>query len=454
VLKQPALCRLHELKKRRRKMKKLFYRLSSTRSFVKLFSMQARLERRRVLFSKSSICLVVALAAFMSLGAFVLPQVGHAQDCIWDCDLGSDFLNTPADNSPGFSIVYCFDQPCAEDLGIFTGTIPHASVQQCPSMTVGSVETCLKDIPQPFTACPVNIKITGNVVAVLSDQKGLHPESAAEASLAIVVKGLNNCSTETPPSTLSRVTSVNESPGAVFAANSNITILATPILNVGNSNLTAIGWTGCTNDKKTGKLLTNCSFPLGIDVSKTATALSAKFPAPEGLFVKVGEVYRGIGVGRAVAMRMCKGNANSTDPSTIGCTVGGSVAVGGFNADAVFNFDGNWSGANTKTFNPKSGTGPFDIITPLFDQIDFTDPQHPVTASANGGTPLDAASCNLMPSQDTLRCFFPANQLLPNGCKNGDPVNIVVSGNVSFPDNPLGFVKFLSTDSPTCNSNK
>src|SRR5262249_3790010 len=156
-------------------------------------------------------------------------------------------------------------------------------------------------------------------------------------------------------------------------ANSNITILAKPILNVGNSNLTAIGWPGCTNDRKTGKLLANCPFPLGIDVSKNDNALSTKFPV-EGFFVTIGEVYRGIGLGRVVAMRMCKGDANSTDPSTIACTVGGTVAVGGFNADAVFNFDGNWSGAKNKTFNPKSGTGPFDIITPLFDQIVLTDP--------------------------------------------------------------------------------
>ena len=38
-------------------------------------------------------------------------------------------------------------------------------------------------------------------------------------------------------------------------------------------------------------------------------------------------------------------------------------------ADAVFNFEGNWSGAADKTFNPKATPAPFDIITPLFDDI-------------------------------------------------------------------------------------
>ena len=61
-------------------MKKLFYRLSSSRSLAKLFSMHARLEKRsRVMFSKSSVFAVVALAAFVSLGAFLFPHVGHAQ---------------------------------------------------------------------------------------------------------------------------------------------------------------------------------------------------------------------------------------------------------------------------------------------------------------------------------------------------------------------------------------
>ena len=41
------------------------------------------------MFPKSSVFAVVALAAFVSLGALLFPQVGQAQ-CIWDCDLGSD----------------------------------------------------------------------------------------------------------------------------------------------------------------------------------------------------------------------------------------------------------------------------------------------------------------------------------------------------------------------------
>ena len=43
------------------------------------------------MFPKSSVFPVVALAAFVSLGALLLPQVVQAQECLFDCpDLGSD----------------------------------------------------------------------------------------------------------------------------------------------------------------------------------------------------------------------------------------------------------------------------------------------------------------------------------------------------------------------------
>src|SRR5439155_2289838 len=151
-----------------------------------------------------------------------------------------------------------------------------------------------------------------------------------------------------------------DSPGAVIGG--SITILNTPSLNSGNSELSKPrGWPGCKNDKQ-GNLLA-CSYPLRNDQSKTLTELSAKFPTtlPDGPFESL-ELYDGNASGRAVSMRMCKGAANQT-LSSIACKVGGDVAVGGFVADAVFNFGGNWSGAGGKTFNPKSNTGNYDIIT-------------------------------------------------------------------------------------------
>ncbi len=63
-------------------MRNLFYRLSSSRSFAKLLSkpMHARLEeRRRVMFAKSSVFAVVALAAFVSVGALLFPEVAQAR---------------------------------------------------------------------------------------------------------------------------------------------------------------------------------------------------------------------------------------------------------------------------------------------------------------------------------------------------------------------------------------
>ncbi len=264
-------------------MKKLIYRLSSSRSFANLLSMLAQLEeKRRVMFPKSSVFAVVALAAFMSLGALLFPQVGQAQECVWDCDLGSDILDNPWGNSPGYDIVYCFDQDCVKRLTdsngspIFTGTIPTASVSQnysdtCPSSTNGGT-----------------VELGGTVVVLLRDKQGtLHPESAAEATLSIIVKNVN-CTGSAGSTVLFRAISVNESRTAVFDAASNITILAAPQLNAGNSSLSAPkGWSGCPTDKKTGVLSNACPFSLKarsitqwnrLDSSEYGTARGMRIP--------------------------------------------------------------------------------------------------------------------------------------------------------------------------------
>ena len=89
------------------------------------------------MFPKSSVFAVVALAAFVSLGALVFPQVGQAQECIWDCDLGSDPNFNPWGNSPqALDIAYCIHRDCVlnlrdgDDNLIFTGnSIPTPNVK-------------------------------------------------------------------------------------------------------------------------------------------------------------------------------------------------------------------------------------------------------------------------------------------------------------------------------------
>ena len=157
-------------------------------------------------------------------------------------------------------------------------------MQQCPSkpVPVTGVEKCLVDFdpPQTFVCPTTNIMIRGNVVAVLKDKNGnFKPDSAAEALLFVVVKDVTCSVLGSPPSnsSLSRFVTLTDSPSAVFAANSNITILAqSSQLSLDSPNW---GGSGCPSNNK-GILTANCSFPLGIDVSNTRQAqLSAKFPA-------------------------------------------------------------------------------------------------------------------------------------------------------------------------------
>jgi hypothetical protein len=404
-------------------------------------------ERRRVMFPKSSVFAVVALAAFMSLGVLLLPQVVQAQ-CVWDCDLGSDPSFNPWGNSPqALDIVYCFDRDCVRKLEvqqgsgnfIFTGdSIPTPSVAQ------DKLSTACGTVVSPTLT---DVKIEGDVVALLRDQRtgNLDPNSAANAHLKIVIKDVK-CSSGGPGgTTLSRVVQLNEPQTNVFG-DSSITIKAptssTP------ANLPALGWTGCTTDKKTGKLLSDCPFPLGTVVYTKLSDRDAQLP--QDLFYVGGEVYRAVETStttpRQVGVRDCKGDANSTDPSTITCTRGSTVAVGGGESVALFTFLGNYAGATTHTINENGTSNPFDIVTAptsLFANIDPTS----VTGSANNGPQVALTGCFDQVNQQTERCFISAQALLPNGCIKGQPVAILVEGNLVIGGQTF---RFVARDTPTC----
>jgi hypothetical protein len=298
---------------------------------------------------------------------------------------------------------------------------------------------------------PGTVEVSGTVIALLRDKQGnLQRGSAAEATLSIIVKNVT-CTVSAGSTVLTRAITVNESRTAVFDATSNITLLPTPQLNAGNSSLSGPkGWAGCPIDKKTGTLSSACPFPLGIVEFTKDSTLSAALPEL-GFFAK-GDVYHAVESARFVGIRDCKGNANSTDPKTITCTVGGIVGVGGGQSLALFDFPGNWSGSGDKTFNPKSSTGPFDIgdaTMPFPPKSIVNTAEDPVTASANGGNPIPATSCNDMPSQNAVRCSFPAKDLLPNQCTSGDQVDILVKGKLRI--NNMVF-KFESDDQAICNN--
>src|SRR5262245_40768980 len=163
-------------------MKKLFCRLSSRRPFARLFSMHARLEvRRRVIFPKSSVFAVVALAAFVTLGVLLLPQVVQAQ-CVWDCDLGSDPFFNPWGNSPQsqLDIAYCIDQGCV--VKNFTPLI----VSRPSATTDVGQDVVTQTCGDPTK---VDVRIFGPVVAMLRDGTGnLIAGSAAQAFLDITIK--------------------------------------------------------------------------------------------------------------------------------------------------------------------------------------------------------------------------------------------------------------------------
>jgi hypothetical protein len=407
-------------------MKKLFYRLSSRRSFAKLLWMQARLEeRRKVMFSKSSVFAVVALAAFVSLGALLFPQVGQAQ-CVWDCDLGSDPSYNPWGNSPQsqLDIAYCIDRDCVvRNFSPLIGPIPSATTD------VG------QDVVPQTCGDPtkVDVRIFGPVVAMLRDGTGsLIAGSAAQAFLDITIKCVTVTGLGSGSSTLSRVVAPKEPRTNVFAATSNIRILSsstTPSLS------SPKGWTGCPT--KGGILSGDCAFPLGIVEFNNNNAIENELPAAPPFLQ--GEVFRAVELTRFVGVRNCKGDPNGGS-STIACSVGGGQSL------ALLSLPGNWSGANAHTFNPGSGSNPYDIdISTLPPGVSIL--PNTVLASANGGNPILPNRCNEIPSQNVERCFFNAKDFNVV-CKTGDDVTLLVTGQLEDGR------KFQSTDPLLTCSNK
>ena len=444
------------------KMKNLFYQLASSRSLAKIFSMDAQIEeRKRVIFPKRLFFAVLGLAAFVSLGALLFPQIVRA-DCWFDCtDVGSDpSLNTWGQSPQSqLDIAYVFDRD---------GLLALKDSKGKPIFTGNSIPTPHVSQTSTNLSCPGSggiIEISGTVVALLRDKKGnLIPNSAAQASLLIRVLDVT-CDISLGTSIASRVvhllpSGVSEPRTNVFDQASSITILP-PTTPGTPASLTSKGqgWTGCPTDN-TGTLSGSCLFPLGIE-EFTASQLSNQLPAtttgPTVNRYQIGEVFREVQSTKFAGVRDCKGDPQDVsvqpapDPSTINCG-NGEILTGG-TAQALFTFDGNWSGSVDKTINPKSSTGPFDI----FSTVDFLSAILPdtVTASADNGPEVKATSCNDNFNQNppAERCNFPAKKLLPNGCTDGVTVNILVRGKLAIQDGNGNDFGFVSRDDPICNNN-
>jgi len=395
------------------------------------------------MFSRKFVFAVVALAAFVALGLLLFPQHVQAQEgCVWDCDLGSDPFFNPWGNSPQsqLDIAFCIDQGC-----VFQNLVPTLGPIPSSSISVGLLPSA------PSTACTnggdTDVTISGPVVAWLRDATGnIVPGSPAQASLSITVKCAKTTGAPgSGSSTITRAVTPKEPRTNVFAATSNIKIFGQTIPTSPN---TPSGWTGCTTFP--------CAFALGIVEFNNNNAIAAALPAgPAPLPYLQGEVFRADEATRFVGVRDCKGTADTSpltiDPTTIQCSSGGggnqSVSTGGGQSLALRQFLGNWSGATSHTFNPKSGSNPYDIdLSTLSNAISVV--ASSVLASANGGNPIPSSHCNAMPSQDVERCFFNANALLPGGCKTGDHVTLLVTGLLT------DGTKFESTDLTLTCSNK
>src|SRR5262249_41136031 len=251
-------------------MKKLLYRLASSRSMAKVFSMDAQLEeRKRVIFFA-----VLALLAFVSLGAFVFPHAAHAQ-CVWDCDLGSDPFFNPWGNSPQsqLDIAYCIDQGCVfQNLIPILGPIPSANTDVVLDITPLPPQTCTNGGNSDVT-------ISGFVVAWLKDASGnLIPGSPAQARLFKKIK----CATlagNTGATTLTRAVVAKEAQSNVFEAGPNIKISARTQSQIPSQNsLKHLPGGGVRTAKTKGPPRGQCASQPGFVLLKNEKLIATTFP--------------------------------------------------------------------------------------------------------------------------------------------------------------------------------
>lgn len=372
----------------------------------------------------------VALVGSLSLGALMFPKAAEAV-CLWNCTLTSNSLNDSGSNSPGkYQIRYCFDADCLLTITDSTGNL----IFDATNVPTANVTQTLSD--PTCVSGTTNVTVDGHVVAFREDSNGFPiADSAAEALFHVVVLGAT-CTGTGVDSEVSSIVSVNEDPQTVFAAASSITILHTSSqailahpLSWGDN-----GPASCTTNSD-GTLKDDCAFPLGVEEwnkqFKIANELPEIFPYKEG------EVYFADGSTRFVGLRMCKGDANSTDPSTIRCS------AGGVESEAQLPFTGSWAG-NSHKYNPVSGLNRFDIITSLFDSID----QSTVKFRADAGPIVNPVRCSTDAAKSAVSCWVNASELSPTPCSGGNMVKVVATGLVEYRNT---LVKFGAEDDPVCN---
>ena len=159
-------------------------------------------------------------------------------------------------------------------------------------------------------------------------------------------------------------------------------------------------------------------------------------------------MYHGDGLGRIVATRMCKGDANKPSSSIV-CTV--ITGINSVDSIRMRSLTSMATGQVPETRpSIREATPARSISAPHRSLITLFYPTIPLRRAPMVEPQYPPTGCNQIDNQETLRCSFAAKDLLPNGCKSGQPVNILVSGNVFSPETERD-VKFLSTDSPTCN---
>jgi hypothetical protein len=344
--------------------------------------------------------------------AFLYSQPSQADcpDDWWCSDTQTEVVSTPQDPfsySPGFDLLICFDQTCANNLG------PAASTLPAPNVTITTDIGCVDG---------TEATLSGPAICAAANDGVVDPDSVAACNVAIILPGVT-CSTESGGEVYESSQAAKQDPNEVFAPGSEVLVKGVGLT----------GWPCPTKDLD-GKCTTPFSFPIGTEYCSSFNGCVAKIYPETGdgsnfKDLKAGQVLKGVEEESYLTLRGCKGQAAITvDRTTITCIDSGKALTGGGEASVgVICPEGNWAG-NRDDISPNSSNNGFDIFG---DSDCIVANIVPSSVKLNG---VPNQGFQLQQQDNRFRFFFDEAAVYAASCSgSGDTAQLVATGSINVP---------------------
>jgi hypothetical protein len=344
--------------------------------------------------------------------AFLYPQTGQASCDVepydWWCPTDtSQTTSTPQDPfsfSPGFDLVICLDQTCAnEKLGSAAATLP------TPDVRIGSDLGCENN---------TTATLSGPAICAAAEDGQVNPDSVAACDVTVILPGVTCTKDEDGNETYEKFQSEKQDPGEVFDAGSKVLVYSNGLE----------GWP-CP-DKSGGFCVGNISFPIGTQYCSSFNGCVAKIYPQTGdgssyTDLGAGQVLKGVEAQSYLTLRACKGAANGTSDSIV-CLASGKPQTGGGEASVgILCPQVGWAGNRTNISQDGTNNG-VDLFPDADCILKNVDPN---SVYVNG---VKTTGYQFQQQDSRIRFFVPESQVWDASCDSvGDTAHIVMTGLIS-----------------------